>query len=252
MIRNPYKKRIQIAVTILSDILRRGDEISREKAVEILQKQYRKYGITPLKGKATPTDIYDKELASLYIVGKYGLGLHEEYPGLFKKIFYLEETYEEIIDKILSGEYESARNMLKGTSASGVIDGNSVARLLRIPFTKLVMGFISEEEFSKILHKAMEAFPEEQRTVENYVRFYVGYKVAEAIYRGEARNRAYKEALKRSIALRLGFPTSTPSDEYIAAIAREVFGVPDRILGKVLKLEKEKEEAKESPSASEN
>ncbi len=253
--RNPYRRRIQIIVNLLGDILRRGEELSRKDAVEILRKTYEKKRLTPLKGKATPPDIYDKEMASLYVVGKYGLGLHEEYPGLFSKIFYLEEIYEEVIDKILNGDYESARNLLRGASPSGVIDSNTVARMLRTAFTKTVLGFVDEEEFARILKKTAEAFPEEERTVRNYVRFYIAYRMAEAIYRGEVRNKTYKEALKRALALRLGFPKSTPSDEYISVIAREVFNVPDKILEKTLSLHREKEEAKSTdeqglPSAS--
>ncbi len=243
--RNPYRRRIQIAVNLLGDLLRRGEQLSRKDVVEILRRTYEKHKIKPLKGKATPPDIYDKEMASLYVVGKYGLGLHEEYPGLFKKIFYLEEIYEEVIEKMLSGEYDSARNLLKGASASGVIDSNTIARMLRTAFTKTILGFIDEDEFARVLKKTMEVFPEEEKTVKNYVRFYIAYKIAEGIYRGEIRNKKYKEAMKRAIALRLGFPQSTPSDDYIAIIAKEVFNIPERILEKTLKLRREKETSEE-------
>ncbi len=237
--RKPYKKRIQIAVNILSEIIRRGEQLDRKNVVEILRRTYEKQGLKPLKGKATPEDIYDKEMSSLYVIGKYGLGLDEEYPGLFNKIFYLEKLYEEVIDKILSGEYDSARNMLKGASPTGVIDSNTIARVLRVVFTKTILGFIDENEFAKILQETAKAFPEEERTVKNYARFYIAFRIAEAIYRGEIRNKTYKEAYKRALALRLGFPLSTPSDEYIAIIAKEVFNIPDNILNKTLSLKKE-------------
>ncbi len=248
--RNPYRKRIQIAVNILGEVLKRGEQLTRKDVVEYLRKTYEKNKLVPLKGKATPPDIYDKEMASLYVVGKYGLGLDEEYPGLFSKIFYLEEIFEEVIEKIKAGEYESARNMLKGASPSGVIDSNTVARMLRTAFTKTVLGFIDENEFSEILKKTAEAIPEEERTVRNYTRFYIAYRIAEAIYRGEIRNKTYKEAFKRALALRLGFPQSTPSDEYVAVIAREVFNIPDHILEKLLKLKKEETKQETSQEAS--
>ncbi len=246
--RKPYKRRIQLAINLLSEMIKRGELIDRSKAVELLRKTYERYKLKPLKGKATPQDIYDKEMSSLYVIGKYGLGLHEEYPGLFNKIFYLERIYEEVIDRILQGDYESARNILKGASPSGVIDSNTLARMLRVEFTKAVLGFTDEERFSRILKETMKAFPEEEKTIRNYVRFYIAFKIAEGIYRGEIRNRAYKEAYKRALALRLGFPQSTPSDEYVAIIAKEVFNIPDKIIEKTLSIKKE--EKTETPSSS--
>lgn len=246
MERKPYKKRIQLAINLLGEIIRKGEMLDRGKVVEILRRTYEKHKLSPLKGKATPEDLYDKEMSSLYVVGKYGLGLHEEYPGLFNKIFYLENLYEEVVEKILSGDYESARNMLKGASPTGVIDSNTIARMLRVEFTKTILGFTDEDRFSKILKATINAFPEEEKTVKNYVRFYIAFRVAEGIYRGEVRNRTYKEAYKRALALRLGFPHATPSDEYIAVIAREVFNIPDKILEKTLSLKREEKEGSQT------
>lgn len=234
--RNPYRKKIQVLVNLLGEIIRKQDALTRKDVVDLLRKTYEKHRIKPLKGKATPPDLYDKELASLYVVGKYGLGIDEEYPELFDKIFYLEKGYEEVINKILAGQYEEARLILKETSPTGVIDSNTVARMLRTAFTKLLLGFLDEETFAKILRKTSEAIPEEERTVKNYVRFYIAYKVAEGIYRGEIRNKVFKEAFKRAMALRLGFPKTIPSDEYVAIISKEVFSIPDKILSRTLSI----------------
>jgi len=242
--RNPYRKRIKVLVDILNNILNHREELTRQVVVDILRKTYERHKIKPLKGKANPPDLYDKELSSLYIVGKYGLGLHEDYPELFSKIFYIEEAFEKALEYILNGKYEEARDLLKTVSSANVIDSNTVARMLRIPFTKLLMGFLSEEEFSKILFKTIDAIPEEERTVKNYVRFYIAFKLAESIYRGEIRNREYKEAFKRALAIRLGFPHTMPNDEYIAIIAREVFKIPDKVLEKILSLKKQGVEKK--------
>jgi hypothetical protein len=246
--RDPYRRKIQVLVNLLGEIVRRQETLTRKDVVELLRRTYDKAKIKPIKGKATPPDIYDKEMASLYVVGKYGLGIDEEYPELFNKIFYLEKGFEEAIEKILSGEYEDARLILKGASPTGVIDSNTVARMLRTAFTKLLLGFMSEEEFAEILKKTMEAIPEEERTVRNYVRFYIAFKVAEGIYRGEIRDRMVKEAYKRAIALRLGFPKTIPNDDYVAIIAKEAFSVSDKIIEKILFVKKEQESNKEKKS----
>lgn len=244
MERNPYRRRIKVLVDIFNNVLNQYKEITRQDVVDILRKTYERSKIKPLKGRANPPDLYDKELASLYVVGKYGLGLQEDYPELFNKIFYVEEAFEKAIEHILKNDFEKARELLKTISSSNVIDSNTVARMLRIPFTKLLMGFLSEEKFTKILLKTLEAIPEEERTVKNYVRFYIAFKLAESIYRGEIRNREYKEAFKRALAIRLGFPHVLPNDEYIAIIAHEVFGVIDKILVKTLSLKKSYNEKK--------
>ena len=199
MERNPYRKRIKVLVEILNNILHRSNEVNRRDVVELLRKTYEKHGIKPLKGKANPPDLFDKELSSLYVVGKYGLGFDQDYPELFRKIFYIEEVFEQAIEYIIVGEHTKARDLLKTVSPSNVVDSNTIARMLRIPFTKLLMGFLSEEEFSKILIKTRETIPEEERTVKNYVRFYIAFKIAESIYRGEVRSKNFKEALKLSL-----------------------------------------------------
>lgn len=233
--RTPYKRRIQVAVNILSELTKRSKEMTRSSAIELLRKTYEKQGLQPIRGKALPPDIYDKELATIYVVGKYGLNLHEEYPDLFERIFYLEEAYEKAIDYILKSDYETARKILKENSVSGVIDSNTIARMLRIPLTKLILGFLKEEEFAKILNKTMDAFPEEESTVHKYVKFFVAFKLAEMIYRGEVKSKEYKEALKKALAIRIGFPKATPSDDYVKSIAESVFELKEEDLENVLR-----------------
>ncbi len=233
--RSPYKRRIQVAVSILSELSKRTGELTRPYVVEFLRKTYERQGLQPIRGKALPQDIYDKEMATIYVVGKHGLNLHEEYPELFEKVFYLEESYEKAVENVLKGDFETARKILKEVSSTGVIDSNTVARMLRIPLTKLVLGFAKEEEFATILRKTMEAFPEEEATVLKYARFYVAFKLAEMIFRGEVKSREYKEALKKALAIRIGFSKATPSDDYVKAIAESVFELSDQDLKDILK-----------------
>lgn len=240
MSRNPYRYRIKILVDIINEIINYSREFSRKDVVEVVRKTYEKHGLKPIRGRSNPLDIYDKELSSLYIIGKYGLGIDSDYPELFNKIFYIEKTLEDCINLLVMGKYIESRELLKTISSSNVIDSNTLARMLRIPFTKLIFGFISEEEFSNILRKSIEAFPEEARTVKNYVKFYIAFKIADMIYRGRIRDRSYKEAYKKALSLRSGFPRVVPSDEYIYIIAREVFNIPDDLLYKILNIKKQK------------
>lgn len=238
---SPHKKRLQIAVSLLSELTKSPQPPNRQEVVDMLREAYERSKLQPIRGTSLPPDIYDKEMSTLYVVGKYGLLLHEEYPKLFAEIFYKEEAYERALELIAGGNYEEARKILKESSASGYIDSNTVARMLRIPLTRLILGFMAEEEFAKILHAVSEAIPEERKTVENYTRFFIAFKVAEGIYRGEIKNKGYKEAVKKALAIRLGFPRSVPSDNYIEAIAESVFGISPEVLSKVLKAKEERE-----------
>ncbi len=238
--KSPYRKRIQIAVRILSELTKRLGGLNRSTAVEILRKTYTEYKLQPIRGRNIPPDIYDKEMSLLYVVSKYGLRLNEEHPELHAKIFYIEETLENAINDIMNGKFSEAREKLRSISSTGVIDSNTVARLLRIPLTKSILGFINEEEFRDILQGVLKAIPEEERTIVNYVKFYVSLKLAEAIYRGEVRSREVKEAYKKALAIRLGFPKATPSDSYVWEIARVVFNLSEKKLSGILNVEKNK------------
>ncbi|MEM1596117.1 MAG: DUF2192 domain-containing protein [Desulfurococcaceae archaeon] len=232
--KTPHRNRIQVAVSLLGEFTKFVEEIDRVKAVEILKKTYQEKKLQPIRGKAEPPDLYDKEMATLYVIGKYGLKLDHDYPELFEKVFYLESNLEEVVNKILESRYQEAREKLRNLSPSGVIDSNMIARLLRIPLTKLFLGFISEEDFKNILHKVQEAFPEEEKSVSNYARFFVALKLSEAIQKGEIKTREEKEALKKALAIRIGFPRSTPSDDYVRAVAKSVFNVSDKLLNRIL------------------
>ncbi|MEM0249803.1 MAG: DUF2192 domain-containing protein [Desulfurococcaceae archaeon] len=225
---------MQVAVALLSELVKSFDNVDRSIAVEMLKKAYQAHKLQPIRGKAQPPDIYDKEMATLYIIGKYGLKLDQEYPELFEKVFYVEEALECTLNSVLEGKLKEAREKLKELSPSGTIDSNIIARLLRMPLTKLTLGFLSEEEFKNVLYKVLEAFPEEERTVMNYAKFFVGLKLAELIFKGEVRSREEKEALKKALAIRIGFSKSVPSDEYVKAIAKSVFSVSDKVLEKLL------------------
>ncbi|MEM4718271.1 MAG: DUF2192 domain-containing protein, partial [Desulfurococcaceae archaeon] len=81
--KTPHKTRIQVAIAILSELVKSINQIDRSKAIEILKETYASRRLQPIKGKTTPQDIYDKEMSTLYVIGKYGLRLDSEYPELF-------------------------------------------------------------------------------------------------------------------------------------------------------------------------
>lgn len=234
--RNPYRSKISVLVDIWTKIISYGDlaGITRNEVRNILYETYRARNITPFKGKANPEDLYDKELMSLYIVGKYGLGLDKQYPEIFDEVFYNERLYEKIIEIMLSNSNVDKVRSTVLNLLGGELDSNTTARILRTLFTAVVLGFRKEEELIELMHRFIKIFPEQEQTIRNYTRFYIAFRVAEAVSKGLIRNKISKEVYKQSLAIKIGFSKIIPDDNYIYSIAREVFHVPDKILRNIL------------------
>ncbi|MGC9072116.1 MAG: DUF2192 domain-containing protein [Acidilobus sp.] len=212
-----------------------GENVTREKAMEALKAEYLRLSISPIKGSVEPTDLYDKELTSLYIVGKYGMGLDEQYPEIFDAVFPMESKIESSIDALLGEEPTKAKD--KVLALLGEVDGNIVARLLRMALTKIYFGFAGDDLMKRLSDALSAAFPERAEDVNRFLRFYAAFRVALAIEQGEARDRVTKEAFKHAMAIQLGRGKETlPSDEYVAKIASEVLKVPTKVLRQVLSL----------------
>lgn len=234
--RNPYKRKINTLVDLWTKIIEHYSEggVNRKEIEKLLRKYYEEKRITPFKGRATPDDLYDKELTSLYVVGKYGLGLDKEYREIFDTLFYHEETYERIIELLLRKE-RGARELILNL-LGGSLEPNTLARILRVMFTMVILGFRKEEEFYRLLRMFANYFPEHKDTIRKYAKFYIAFRVAEAIAKGKVKNKVSKEALKQSLALRIGFEKTIPDDKYIYTIAREVFKVPQKTLKSALNI----------------
>jgi len=222
-----HRKRIELVTDIIAEAIEEGWD--RERIKKEIYKRYNDTNLSPFRGIALPPDILDKEMATLYVISKYGLGLDEELGGAIEFERKLERAAQLLLEK-----GKDARDEV--TSLVGPVDSNVLSRIFRVVFTAVILGFKNEDELIKLLHKALEAFPDMEKTVRKYARFYIAFRVAEAIAKGEVKNRVEKEALKQSLALRIGLPKIIPDDNYIYIIAREVFKVPDEVLRRILKV----------------
>lgn len=239
--RDDVKKRLQVIMDLWNEILdmwESGRRVTRSEVVELVREWYGRNGLVPIKGASNPPDLYDKELASLYVVGKHGMGLEGQYPDLFSEVFAREIKYEKAISLLLSEPPEVARE--KVSLLLGNLDDNEIARMLRLKLTEVYFGLAGEDALINLLKALAHAFPEKERIVVKYARFYTALKVAKAIAMGEARDRLTKEALKQATALKIKeFHGVIPDDRYIEAIARELYGIPASILRDVLQLKRE-------------
>ncbi len=222
------RKRIRVLVDTWSEIMLRGVK-SREEAVEILKKVYQEHGIDPIRGASTPPDLFDKDMISLYIIGKYGLGLDAELPReVLETLFPLEVAIERFVDKLLkSSDPREVCEEEKEFCSS--LDDSRVARVLRFAFTKMYFGFSTEEEFRRVLKALYEMLPQFAETIRRFTKFYIAYKVGELIAKGQVRNRMEMSLAKNTIALELSIPKAVPSNRYIVEVARHYFQIPDKI-----------------------
>ncbi|MCE4617663.1 MAG: DUF2192 domain-containing protein [Desulfurococcales archaeon] len=235
------RRRIAVLTDIWVKLLDRVDAelgFDRDDLIKLLEDTYNMEGLSPIKGKATPPDIFEKELISLYVVGRYGMQLYEDFPEIFDRLFYNEMKYDEAVSYLLSGDPQKARQLIE--MMFGEVTMNLLAKIFRVMVVRELFGFNGEEKFATLISSTVKAFPEHEEGIKKYLRFYIAIKVADAISRGEIRDRITKEVWKQALALRLGYDKSViPDDAYIAHIAREVFKVPRRVLAKLLRLKKQ-------------
>lgn len=233
-----YRKKISTGLEILAKVI--SEEISDRKAIESLLKEYYKTSnVKPFMGAKVREDLYDKEITTLYIIAKLGIGLDEENKQLFEKIFDKEIRIERAVGLLLSDlpceEKKSKIEECLGTK----VDGNEASRIFRLVFTKVLFGFDKEEIFSKLLSSFIKCFPEHKIAAENYAKFYIAYRLSEKIYTGEISDKLSKEIEKQAINLRLGLGFTLPDDRYVYTIAKNVFNIPDEKLAKALSLKGE-------------
>jgi len=232
MIPTVHRKRISTCIKIWSELLC-NKVSSRKHAVNLLRDYYLENQVEPLRGK-TRIDIFDKEMITLYLVGRYGLGLDvEEYKSLYNSIFSKELRYDEAYRRILDGEdiIKVLKELFKR------VNENIVFRVIRLAFTATILGFDNEKNLIRLLDIVTERLPELRRRVQGFIKFYIAFRVAEKVVSGEVRNRIEKEALKHSLCVRLNAIKNAPPDDLIKEIAVNVLNGDEYQVNKAFKVE---------------
>jgi len=230
------KKRKSILMDLWNDIItmweNNSQKVTRQYIIERLKNEYNKEKISPIKGASDPKDIFDKEMASLYVLGKYGMGFEVQYPDLFDSIFGQEIKMDQVNEILLSDNLDGVKDKI--LAIVGDINGNSIAKIMRLGLTKEYFGFIDQKTVVKLSESLRKAFPEQKNEVNKYMRFYAAFKISKAIDDGIVRNRITKEALKQALAIELNIDKKQmPRDKYIIKIATDVFNIPQKVLKRV-------------------
>ncbi len=226
--------RVKLLVDVWGTIAISERAPTRDEVVELLKQKYSEYGIEPIKGAASPPDLFEKELISLYIVGKYGLGIDEDMGEIVSRVFTNEQKYEEAI-RYVKELYSINELRDKIISLFNRIpDSATISKVLRFAFTLHYLGFESEDLVIEALRKLHEAFPELRDTIKRFARFFIASKIAEAIAKGTVKNWIEKEAYKQALALKIGLQRVLPDDEYVRKVSEALFALTPRKLNKIL------------------
>lgn len=223
------RKRILALVNAWSRIVKEGIT-SRDRAVEILKKCYEELRIEPIRGTNLPPDLYDKDMAALYIVGKLGLGIDRDINGeVLAKLFSMEMAVEDVINKLrISLSYEdfcrNSENICK------ILDDKFIARVLRYIFTMYYFGFIDRRAFIELMRKAYTVLKPMEETIRRFTKFVIAYEVGKKIAENEVKTRMELNMAKNTIALDFGIPNALPSASYIVDVARHFFNLPQDLV----------------------
>ncbi|ADY01105.1 MAG: DUF2192 domain-containing protein [Vulcanisaeta sp.] len=234
-----YKSRIEAATEIWSKIMR--NEVStRNQLEELVYIVYKQKGIEPFRG-LSKVRIYDKEIATIYIVGKYGLGIMDgELANALKGIFNVEIVCDDIYN-FLKGrsfqlsndnEIEQLKKMLDNEVLGPKIEERGF-RLMRYIFTGTIMRFFPEDDLIGTYKALSTAFPDLATTFIRYIKFYVAFRVAEDIALGNIKKVEEKKIMKYAHCLRLNLTKCAPHDKLIREIALRVYRVPRKVLDRL-------------------
>jgi len=222
-----YRDHVEACNEVLAKVLASRIE-DRGTVVEMLKRSYEARGIEPLRGWSAQ-DLYDKEMALLYALGKHGLGLSFfEYPFL-TKVFSKEVACEEAYRDVLAGApIEAAiRERLGEFTQEGVF------RMLRLAVSLVVLSFEPEGNLAKVFQRAYQELSSLRQNLFSFMRFYIALRTAERIASGEVRSRSEKEAFKLALCLRMGASRMAPPDDLIKLVSRSVFKVAEGRLARM-------------------
>ncbi|MEM1537376.1 MAG: DUF2192 domain-containing protein [Candidatus Nezhaarchaeales archaeon] len=219
-----YKRHVEACNEVLGKVL--AEKVNdRSTVISLLKEGYERRGIGPIRGWAAK-DLYDKEMATLYTIGKFGLGLTSGDYAFLNDIFSKEILYEKVYNDVLSGA--DPVNSIK--QHLGEVNQENVFRIIRLGLTLVVLGFEAEGKLLKVFQELRGHLSVFERGFASFLRFYTALRTAEAISIGLIKNRYEKEAFKLSYCVKLGCFKDAPPDKLISLISRSVFGLDMRQL----------------------
>ncbi|AWR97094.1 DUF2192 domain-containing protein [Acidianus sulfidivorans JP7] len=228
MVKELYKDRVKVINDLWGKILDNWKSLNRDQLIQLLKFAYEQNNIKPFRGFKS-TNLYEKELITLYVIGKDGLGLYDDYKDVFDYLLNVEEKYDEIASLMMNSPQEAFEKANR--------DKDVLARALRLLFIEVILSFKEESRLSIALKKLDSCNDDAiKHTAKSFARFYTAFKLAEGIAEGIIRDKVNYIAMKKAISINIGIEYPLPKANYVALISQEVFNVRPKIIKKVLEI----------------
>jgi len=227
VVKEIYRERVRVLTELWGSLVEKYTHLTREVLVDLLKESYETNDIKPIRGFKAE-DLYEKELISLYVVGKEGLGLFNDYKEVFEKLLMPEIVIDRASEILIENKPIEAFELLQK-------DKGSLAKVLRLIFIQGIFSFKPEENlYIAMRNLDFTNIDEMKHTAVSFARFYTAFKVAEGIAEKTIKDKMNAEAFKRALAISIGIKYPLPKPEYISLIGKEVFNIDQKLLKKVL------------------
>ncbi len=237
--RQLYKDRVEVAIDLWDRVLR-GQITSRSQLEEQLYVEYKKRGIEPFRG-FSKIRIYDKEIATVFVIGRYGLGLDDDIIESTKRIFNVEYRCDKAYRLLKKNDFDVKNHVELRDTVRALINvpdlgygiEDRVFRLMRYVFTGTLLTFFPEEDFVQTYRALQEIFTELKDVLIRYVKFYVAFKIAEGIVLGQISDPSERKIYKYVYCVKLNVQKCAPPDKLIREVALRVYKLPKRIVDRL-------------------
>ncbi|EZQ03190.1 MULTISPECIES: DUF2192 domain-containing protein [Acidianus] len=228
MVKELYKARVKVLTDLWGRILDEWESLNRDQVISLLQSVYEQNDLKPFRGFKS-NNLYEKELISVYVIGKEGLGLYDDYKRLFDILFDKEELYDEVANLICNSPELAFEKANK--------DKDILARALRFIFVNVVFSFYDDRKLIDALRKLYTSGDDAIiHTAKSFSRFYTAFKLAESIAEGAIRDKMNYIAMKKAISINIGIDYPLPKANYVALISQEVFNVKPKLIKRILEI----------------
>jgi len=218
-VKQGIKRMIEACIYVWSHIMNNENgEVSREKIVKMLKDAYHKFKVKPIKDYSR-TGLYEREIITLYIVGKYGLNLVDEINSL-SKVFYKEKEY----DSLYHGLVENSSN---SNTLEKKLSAEVILKTARFGLIMSLLGFGLNDKFLEVISLLATNYPDYAPKLYKLAKIYIAIEIAKKIAEGTVKNRLEKEALKQALCMKINSPKAAPSDKMIYKFAKYYFGVSE-------------------------
>ncbi|MEM2752472.1 MAG: DUF2192 domain-containing protein [Sulfolobales archaeon] len=224
----PLKRlRLRAYINVIADVIAElgtRNNVSREWVVRELKKALEETQVEPFRGIRYSSEVYEKELISVYIVATRILRLPiKKFGRVLEEVFSNEISLDKVVTVIkrhrdFSGIRSAIDNYL------GSVDEVVLSKIIRYITTEYYLDLIDENEALRSVSNLVKAYPEFSDRFSRMAKFFIAIVVGSKMVSSEIRSRMDLEMRKKALTITLGLSGGAPSNEYIVDVAKIAYG----------------------------